>query len=294
MKKLLLWLSLVCLVALPSLSEACQPYRNVMMDINGNIIAFGQITIYKAGTSTVATIYADANCTVSQVNPMATVADGTFQFWVADGYYDLIFAAADHIFSNVLSLPLFEPVLENMIPVSRYHDTDICTPVTGALANLGAVKVWLWINKPVTCGTSISVGPNVSFFIAGAGGITETGGASLSIGGKVIREPNVHVPVYSASITFDVLTGNIFEITPTNNSAFTINKPLHPSEAAEISISILNTTGGALGTLTWGVAGDFSMSSWTQPANNTIKTITFYNNGVRWVEKTRTGDIPYP
>ena len=295
MKKFLLALAvLLCLV--PATGEACQQYRNVLQDLNGNILPFGHITVYKANTNTAAVLYADSLCTVSMVNPTTSVQDGTFTFFAQDGYYDLIFSYPGHTFSNVFSLPLFEPVLENMIPVAKY-DTDICLPVTGAIAQIGSTPVWLWVNKPVTCGTSTSAGSTLNFFITGNGSIVETGGASLTIAGSVIKKDH-YQPITSQlpSVTPDCLLATVFEIQPPDNNAFTINPPIHCWDGAQITIYIHNNSGGALGTATWNTTSTgYKMRAWTQPANNFSRAIRFvYIAGLRWYELSRTeADIPY-
>lgn len=295
MRKFLLALAAL-LWLVPSTSEACQQYRNVLQDLNGNILPFGHVTVYKANTNTSAVLYADSLCTVSMVNPTTSVQDGTFTFFAQDGYYDLIFSYPNHTFSNVFSLPLFEPVLENMIPVAKY-DTDICLPVTGAIAQIGSTPVWLWVNKPVTCGTSTSAGSTLNFFITGNGSITETGGAVLLIAGAVIKKDH-YQPITSQlpSVTPDCLLGTTFEIQPPNNSAFTINPAIHCWDGAKITIYIHNNSGGALGTATWNTTSTgYKMRTWTQPANNFSRAITFvYIAGLRWYEISRTeADIPY-
>lgn len=295
MKKLFILLALVlCLT--PATSQACQQYRNVLQDLNGNILPFGQITVYKANTNVAATLYADSLCTVSMVNPTTSVQDGTFTFFTVDGYYDLIFSYPNHTFSNVFSLPLFEPVLENMIPVSKY-DTDICAPSTGAIAQIGGSSVWLWVNKPVTCGTTTSAPNTLNFFIAGGGSITETGGAVLTINGGVIKKPHYQVLTSQLpSVTPDMLLGSVFEISPPNNTAFTINPPIHGYDGAILQITIYNVSGAPLGAVTWDTTNTgYKMRAWTQPANNFQRSITFmYLPGLRWTEIARTeADIPY-
>lgn len=295
MRKFLLALA-VLLWLVPGTVEACQQYRNVLQDLNGNILPFGHITVYKASTNTAATLFADSLCSVSMVNPTTSVQDGTFTFFVQDGYYDLIFSYPNHTFSNVFALPVFEPVLENMIPVAKY-DNDICLPVTGAIAQIGSTPVWLWINKPVTCGTSTSAGSTLNFFITGNGSIVETGGASLTIAGSVIKKDH-YQPITSQlpSVTPDCLLATVFEIQPPNNNAFTINPPIHCWDGAQITIYIHNNSGGALGTATWNTTSTgYKMRAWTQPANNFSRAIRFvYIAGLRWYELSRTeADIPY-
>ena len=99
------------------------------------------------------------------------------------------------------------------------------------------------------------------------------------------------VVTYSASMTFDASTGNEIQITPTDASAFTINAPTNPSDGQTITYMIRNSSGGALGAVTWNAV--FKMSAWTSPANGNSRSITFRYDGSNWVQVSQTGvDVP--
>lgn len=112
----------------------------------------------------------------------------------------------------------------------------------------------------------------------------------------VVRDKvgNCTFPVtYSASMTIDATTGDTFEITATNGVAFTINAPTNPTDQQRISIVIRNTSGGALGAVTWNAV--FKMSAWTQPATGFSRSIEFeYRGGSNaWIQRSQTGvDVP--
>jgi hypothetical protein len=96
---------------------------------------------------------------------------------------------------------------------------------------------------------------------------------------------------YSASITLDTSSGKYFRITPSNATAFTLELPINNSLGDQITVEIKNTTGGALGTLSWaatGVAGWRLAGAWVQPATGKKRTITFYYDGGIWIELART------
>lgn len=96
---------------------------------------------------------------------------------------------------------------------------------------------------------------------------------------------------YSASMTIDVRNGTEFDITATNGTAFTINAPTNGFDGQTIEVSIINSSGGVLGAVTWNAT--FKMSAWTQPANGFSRSITFRYNGTNWVQKAQTGvDVP--
>lgn len=97
---------------------------------------------------------------------------------------------------------------------------------------------------------------------------------------------------YSASIAVDPATGNIFTITATNGTAFSIGQPALPlADGQPLTFTIRNASGGALGVATWSAA--FKMASWTQPANGFSRSISFYCDGTNWIETSRTSsDVP--
>ena len=96
---------------------------------------------------------------------------------------------------------------------------------------------------------------------------------------------------YSASMTIDASTGCVFVITATNATAFTINAPTNPTTDATMKIIIRNTSGGALGAVTWNAV--FKMSAWTSPATGNSRTIEFYYNGTNWIQLVQsTVDVP--
>jgi hypothetical protein len=95
---------------------------------------------------------------------------------------------------------------------------------------------------------------------------------------------------YSASMTPDATKGNWHIITATDGNAFTINAPTvrYINDGQRITITLINTSGGALGIATWNVI--YVMTAWTSPATGKSRSIDFaYNAGVgNWVEVGRT------
>lgn len=96
---------------------------------------------------------------------------------------------------------------------------------------------------------------------------------------------------YSASMATDALGGTDFTITATNNTAFTINAPSNPFPNQRLKYTIRNTSGGALGAVTWNAV--FKMAAWASPATGFSRSITFRYNGTNWIEQNRnTTDVP--
>jgi hypothetical protein len=96
---------------------------------------------------------------------------------------------------------------------------------------------------------------------------------------------------YSASMTPDASDATRFVITPSNGVAFTINAPTNLSAEQEIEIVLTNSTGGALGAVTWNAI--YKMAAWTNPATGFHRGIRFWYDGTFLYEICRnTADIP--
>jgi len=104
----------------------------------------------------------------------------------------------------------------------------------------------------------------------------------------------VVVPTYGTTITIDSSLGNKFDIIVTNAVGFTISSPINTISGAaqRITITVYNTSGGAMGAITWG--GAYKLSAWTNPANGFNRSIDFDYDGVStWREVSRTpADVP--
>lgn len=96
---------------------------------------------------------------------------------------------------------------------------------------------------------------------------------------------------YSANMNFSAQMFDKFDITANNGVAFTVNTPSSPIDGKRILITIRNTSGGALGAVTWGVG--YKLSAWAQPANGFSRSIEFRYDSNNWVQISQTGvDVP--
>lgn len=132
-------------------------------------------------------------------------------------------------------------------------------------------------------GATLYCGINGSYPVAiTVGALTMTAASVVEAIGTV---------TYSASMTPNAALGNVFTITATNNTAFTINAPTNPGNGQRAVFTIRNTSGGALGVATWNAV--FKMVAWTQPANGFSRSIQFHYDGTNWVEEFRSAaDVP--
>ena len=65
-----------------------QKYQNNIAARNGDALVGIKVLVKLAGTATPATIYSDDGVTVTP-NPLTTNANGYFEFYVANGLYDI-------------------------------------------------------------------------------------------------------------------------------------------------------------------------------------------------------------
>jgi hypothetical protein len=103
--------------------------------------------------------------------------------------------------------------------------------------------------------------------------------------------PSVQTPTYTMSmggqtLPSDPTLGGQVVIGVLDNGAFTISNPSNAMGGQSITYCILNSSGGSMGTITWGtqfkLAGAFS-----NPANGKRRTIRFFFDGTYWIEEAR-------
>lgn len=94
------------------------------------------------------------------------------------------------------------------------------------------------------------------------------------------------VLLYGTVIATDAGLANAFTITATDGVAFAISAPTNLAAGKQVTYTIRNTTGGALGVATWNAI--FKMAAWTQPGTGTSRSITFIYDGTNLVEVSRT------
>lgn len=100
------------------------------------------------------------------------------------------------------------------------------------------------------------------------------------------------VLTYSATIATDASLGNSFSITATNGTAFTISSPTNLITGQRLTYTIRNTSGGALGAITWGATFKINATA-IAPATGTSRSIEFLYDGVNLVEQFRGAlDVP--
>ncbi len=305
-----LWLAV--LVLAPALADACQQYRNIAHDRNGNVLVGVQITVSRNGSSSPATIYTDPSCETISSNPISSGSTGEFIFYALDGQYDLAFVKSGYTFVNVTNLSIYEPLGQNVVTLGSFQTDDICAPGVGAIDQIGATVTELVINRPATCSDSKTSPTTLTIRAEGAGTVTTLSPLTLTVQGPVkvphgrdfwigtgsyvfgeLAGPSPYgyrgivSPTYGTTVTIDTALGRMFIVTATNNTAFALAAPTHAATGQEIRITIKNTSGTTLGTLTFNSAFKLG-AAWTQPADTKSRSIDFYYNGTNWIEYSRT------
>lgn len=88
-----------------------QTYFNWYRDQQGNAIQGGQVTVYNANSSTLATIYtptADGNSTSAKANPFTTDANGYFEFAAPNGDYSLVLSGNSVSTATIQNINLWD------------------------------------------------------------------------------------------------------------------------------------------------------------------------------------------
>lgn len=95
----------------------------------------------------------------------------------------------------------------------------------------------------------------------------------------------------AGTVSIDASAGDEQYLTVSTGSGFTIGAPTNATTGQLLVINIRNSSGGALGTVTWNAT--FKMAAWTSPGNANSRSIVFRYDGSNWVERFRTpADVP--
>lgn len=303
---------LALFLALSGVAEACQQYRDVVHDRNGNVLSGVSITVKRSGISTATTIYSDPLCATVSANPITSGSTGEFIFYAVDGQYDLDMTKVGYTFIPITDLSIYDPLGEHVISMAKYQTDDICATGTGAIDQIGATVSTLLISRPATCSTIKVTPTTLTIVFDGQGDLTTNSPASFTHNGPLrvlhgrqvwkgtgsyafgaLAGPNPYgyiglvTPTYASTVSIDAAAGKTFIVTASDTNPFTIAAPTSPAYGQEIRITIKNTSGGSLGTATWNAAYHLG-AAWTQPADTKNRSIVFYYDGNAWIETGRS------
>lgn len=159
------------------------PFQGTTKDGNGRVIQSGTVTVYLAGVSTLASIYA-ASSGGAAVNSVATDNLGNFIFWVDDIDYhytqrfDIVISSSSHIPKTYLNIEV--PGRSPFIDAERY------STFTAAVA--AAANKTLRFSSSITLSANTVIPATVSLEPINPG-ILVSGGFTLAINGSVVGNP---------------------------------------------------------------------------------------------------------
>lgn len=114
--------------------------------------------------------------------------------------------------------------------------------------------------------------------------LTATSVVANTITGNLVQSRVVLT--YGTTVAFDASLANVYSLTVTDGVAFAISAPTNATAGKVITITIRNTSGGAVGTITWNAI--FKMAAFTTPATAFNRSISFVYDGTNWVELYKT------
>jgi hypothetical protein len=178
-------------------------YQNSVTNQNGLPVVAAQVTINAAGTQTPATIYSDNGITV-KTNPVTTNALGMFDFYVANGRYDLVVTGSSVTPYTLTDEAIFDSLTQNLNTVAY-----TATPVFPC--NLGNQQITLTGNVTSSTLTGIPAGQQTTFLIIqdATGGHTFTWPTNVK--GGVVVDPTANA---TTSQTFISNGTNLYAIAP--------------------------------------------------------------------------------
>lgn len=123
-------------------------------------------------------------------------------------------------------------------------------------------------------------------------GNTSAMALAVNSSGILIPQRALNSQVVNSTTPIDCAVGVTFLVNVSSTSAFAIANPTNVEAAGQtLTICLKNTSGGAMGTVTWG--SKYKMAAWTSPATGYSRSITFFYDGTNWIESSRTSsDIP--
>ena len=106
-----------------------QKFGAVVQDTAGNVLASTTVTVYKAGTVSVASIYSN-NTGSSKANPFTNDADGSYEFYAPNGRYDIVLAKTGYSFPAANTSDVLFDDQQTMIDVAISGTTnDLVAPI---------------------------------------------------------------------------------------------------------------------------------------------------------------------
>lgn len=134
---------------------------------------------------------------------------------------------------------------------------------------------------------------------AGSGDVFDNniilGGGVMNLqAGQIFKRSSggLNTLTYGTTVAIDASLGEFFQLTVTNGTGFTISNPTNSVPGMKITLTIINASGGVLGTITPGSAVKPVGGAFPTIANGKRQSVTLEDDGTNWTEVGRTsGDI---
>ena len=103
-----------------------------VQDERGNAIAGVSVRVYNTGTTTAATLYSDYSGATTITQPITTETDGYYDFFVAQGRYDIVLSKTGYTFdsTDMVGISIREVVFKT-ITVAENDVSKVVTGITG-------------------------------------------------------------------------------------------------------------------------------------------------------------------
>jgi hypothetical protein len=137
-----------------------------------------------------------------------------------------------------------------------------------------------WVAQPITTDWSTP---------GAIGSTTPSTGAFTSVASSVLTLTGI-AATYGATVSIDAAAATTHVIAATNATAFTILNPTNPATGRLLVVQVKNTSGGALGTVTWDTL--YKMATFVKPANGFTRSAGFSYNGTNWTEIFCSPEVP--
>jgi hypothetical protein len=141
----------------------------------------------------------------------------------------------------------------------------------------------------------VGSGANQYFFASGANSTATNGdfiaGGNIQATGRLTS--GILAPAYGVAVAINTNTKDTFDVVATDGVPFAIMNPVNAISGQRITIRIKNTSGGALGAVTWQSAYKLA-GAWVNPADGHSRSITFlYDSTGAAAEMYRSAaDVP--
>lgn len=123
------------------------------------------------------------------------------------------------------------------------------------------------------------------------GYLTKIAGSVSNVGSQELHTKGTVFPLstlaFAGNVVTDAKLANSFTLNVTTGTAFVMDAPTSGIDGQIITIRIFNSSGGALGVITW-AAGWQLAGAFTNPASGKNRAITFSREGGVWYEQYRT------